>query len=483
MTICSVCNGVHDPIRHASWKNQKEAGMPFGIGKKQTTGPYNVRGRVASLGSVEVQDEEPAPVIVAGIGSAGLNRLAAYWKVSQEYGIEHRVSAIFGYDLNAANMRRWLPAMQEAGANNITVTPEFLPFGDGFLRRPDAWMQHQAAIHADLERMIDETRFAVSRAGSRAQLIVLFLGFGGHVRLGHVVQRLLAEAFPEVAMLPVVALPSEPALERNLRDYGLWDELISSIDQATPVLLSDNAFGDPPTIDAIAIEALASAELAAARDVSVRRLTELVAGHEQAGNRFLSVSQVSIPFPENAERGQRHRRAFFNRSAKPHEGASERASIAQTAAVLAEAIWRLTEPGPQSRTYTAEIAHNDSTDQEQTILLTLPFDAATTTLMDEQVNDLLRRDEFRDAFPNTIVAFGSGLAGQRHQAGQVRAKISKIYGSDATTPTAVEQIMDDIPRSAATTARAITRGQARRMAGTQAPSSIERIAPRTRLTR
>ncbi len=455
--------------------------MPFGIGKKQT-GPYNARGRVASLGSIETQDEDPAPVVVAGIGSAGLNRLAAYWKASREYGIDHRVSAIFGYDLNSANMRRWLPAMKEAGADHITVAPEFLPFGDGFLRRPDAWMQHQAAIGADLERMLEEARATVSRGGSRAQLVIVFLGFGGHVRLGHVVHRMLAETFPEAATLPVVALPAEPALERNLRDYGLWEELMSSVGQATPVLLSDNAFGDPPSIDAIAIDALTSAELAASRDVSVRRLTEMVAGHEQVGNRFLSVSQVRIPFPENADRGQRHRRAFFNRSAKPHEGSAERTSMSQTAADLTEAIWRLAEPGPQSRTYTAEIAHNDTTEQEQAILLTLPFVDATTAIVDEQVKDLLRRDEFRNAFPNTTIAFGSGLAGQRRQAGQVEAKLSKIYGSDETTPTAVEHIINDIPRSAPTTARAVTRGQARRMAGTQAPSSFERLAPRTRLT-
>ncbi len=350
--------------------------------------------------------------------------------------------------------------MQHAGADKITVTQEFLPFSDGFLRRPDAWMQHQAAVGADLEHMLEEARAIVSRSGSRAQLVIVFLGFGGHVRLGHVVYRMLEETFPAAAMLPVVAIPAEPALERNLRDYGLWEELLSSIGPATPVLLSDNAFGDPPTIDALAIEALTAAELAAVRDVSVRRPTELVAGHEQAGNRFLAISQNRIPFRENAERGQRQRRAFFNRSAKPHDGMEERSSINETAAELTEAVWKLAEPGPQSRTYTAEIAHTANTEQEQAILLSLPFDEPTTAILDEQVQDLLRRDEFRSAFPNTTVAFGSGIAQQRRQAGQVEAKLSKIYGSDATEPTAVGQIMADTPRTAPTTARVVTRGQA-----------------------
>ncbi len=79
MTYCAVCNGVHDPSNHFSWNNHKEAGMPFGIGKKQNT-TYDARGRVASLGSIETQDEDPSPVVVAGIGSAALNRLAATGK-------------------------------------------------------------------------------------------------------------------------------------------------------------------------------------------------------------------------------------------------------------------------------------------------------------------------------------------------------------------------------------------------------------------
>ena len=341
------------------------------------------------------------------------------------------------------------------------MVPEYTPYADGFLRRPDAWMQHQASITADVERMIDELRRIVTRAGSRAQLVVVYLGYGGHARLGHVIYRMLREECSEATMLPVIALPSEPALERNIRDFALWEETLNTVDAATPVLLTDNALGDPVDVDAIAITALAGAELAAAQNPSVRRLTELVAGHEQAGNKFLSVSQMRLPFRESAEQGRTYRRALFSRAERTHDGIAERGTIAERAAELAEAIWKMSEPGPATNTITCRLADNPDTDQEQAIICVLPFDRLTVQVLEENVTDLLRRDEHRAAFPNTVIAFAAGKAGRQNLAGQVEAVISKIYGSD-NTPAAVLDILSNTPRAADTGARALTRGQARR---------------------
>ena len=430
--------------------------------RKRPDAKYDARGRAASLGSIETMgNDEPSPVVLAGIGSAGIKRLSQHWKTAAEYDVANRIAAVFSYDLNSANMRSWLPALQAAGVDARSVVPEYTPYADGFLRRPDAWMQHQASITADVERMIAELRRIVTRAGSRAQLVVVYLGYGGHARLGHVIYRMLREECSEATMLPVIVLPSEPALERNIRDFALWEETLNTIDAATPILLTDNALGDPVDVDAIAITALAGAELAAAQNASVRRLTELVAGHEQAGNKFLSVSQMRLPFRESAEQGRTYRRALFSRAERTHDGIAERGTVAERAAELADAIWKMSEPGPSSNTVTCRLAENPDTDQEQAIICVLPFDRPTVEVLEENVSDLLRRDEHRAAFPNTVVALAAGKAGRQHLAGQVEAVISKIHGSD-NTPAAVLDILSNTPRAADTGARALTRGQARR---------------------
>ena len=55
------------------------------------------------------------------------------------------------------------------------------------------------------------------------QLVIEFLGFGGHSILGGIIHEKLVAVLPEATFLPVLLLPSDPALQELMRQET-WKE-------------------------------------------------------------------------------------------------------------------------------------------------------------------------------------------------------------------------------------------------------------------
>ena len=89
------------------------------------------------------------------------------------------------YDCNAdttARMARVAKHLQRK-YNLPMFLPEYVPCEAGFLRDPNAYQDDWGNIEREMDRIIREVRRNSETLGALPQLIILFLGFGGHAKL------------------------------------------------------------------------------------------------------------------------------------------------------------------------------------------------------------------------------------------------------------------------------------------------------------
>ena len=148
-----------------------------------------------------------------------------------EAGVLDRVQSLLMYDCNQGSIDA-IDSDTQSMSRNVrsaslpVILPNFLPKVDGFLRDPNAYKDYYGLIHRDMERMVDTVARRAEEVGSPPQIILEWLGFGGHAKLGGVLHGMLLERFPDALFLPIMLMPREHVLEENMRreTWGAYEE-------------------------------------------------------------------------------------------------------------------------------------------------------------------------------------------------------------------------------------------------------------------
>lgn len=246
-----------------------------------------------------------APILSVSIGTTSLNRAWMYYARMRAMGCADRIQSMLIYDCNLLNIGRLQDDARHQGLSDKIVVPEYLPFSEGFLRRVDQYEKHYGAIERDMETMVSKAEELSLRAGTEPQVILEWIGFGGHAMLSYIFHDIVARRFSEARILPIVCFPDDQTMHQNIREYGIWPATEEMLGSDVAALLTDNRRGtDYPQLDDALTTALAAVEACFSYEPSVGSLAEIVSTFNINGSRWSSVEHTKIPIPNRNALGQ-----------------------------------------------------------------------------------------------------------------------------------------------------------------------------------
>lgn len=277
----------------------------------------NRSGAGSGSGSGSGRSGPAAPLLSISVGTAGADRNARFLERMGDAGRMHRVQSAVFYDYNentTAELRKRLNPKNRGGSVGTSLhTPKTIRTSDGFLLNPYAFGEYLGIIDRDMEELLEDICGQAHDKGYPPQLIVEFLGFGGHANLGLLLHRKIREAFPEARCLPVIALPSDQTLQEWMRGEvqqpkngnsvpewmrnGTWNSYEShlTLRQHEGCLLVDNAIDSPPN-DNLAM-GLATIEAAGTNAMKPGSLSEALAGIRIDNRGWLGMNVVQRVLP------------------------------------------------------------------------------------------------------------------------------------------------------------------------------------------
>ena len=413
--------------------------------RKETPERFRMKDNGSRLGNIMMDnyDREPAPIISVSVGSAGMRRTALWRRKMDALGCAGRIQSMVAYDCNRTNVQQWVEAANASGIMDNCIVPNYLPFSEGFLRQPNFFIEHYGPIERDLERIVDEMEQKASESGVRPQLIIEWIGFGGHARISYLFHEMLAERFQGARILPVYCIPDDRVLEQNIREYNLWTEAQQIIGNGPAVITDNRTASNLESLDERVATTLAAAEACYRFRPEYGTMAETASTFALHGSRWLGLQVSDIPYRETIDR--RNLKAL-NTNPKARQSTSEalqaNAAITASAQTIKEAIWRIASPeNDEHQTgYLGKSKHTD----EQRIYCLLPFHPSITEIIKEDVEDQLQRETFNGPFPGTKVCFAPGNANYSNSPnGYTYGHICKIYGlSDEEIPPSVARVLD-----------------------------------------
>ena len=434
---------------------------PFGRGAERQEPPPNASQNGHSpdgptpLPTVipdHLADAGTAPIVSASVGTTGLKRSWMYYEMMKQMGsspddklgCSTRIQSMLTYDCNNLQLD-WLSGRvkEHADVDGRIIKPRYLPFSEGFLRRPDQYLRHYGAIERDMEEMVAKAQELSTQSGTDPQVILLWAGFGGHTMLTFMMRDLVYDYFPESAVLPVVSFPDERSMLRNIRDKDIWHKFLEVFTYENddgshnrpPILLTDNrrsVSSSYQRLDQLVVGSLAAVESGFKLDPSSSSLAEVVSEFRNNDNRWIVAEHAEFPINIHTEQG-----------APPAESVEvAKGKIAQG---IKDVILRIANPQntySKSAFFTPRGRNSDiSKDADQRIYVVMPYGEDHIRDIEQNISDQLNREQFRRQFPGTRVAYG-----KNETAGEFRNKIHiyKLVGLQADpTPLSISTILND----------------------------------------
>ena len=161
----------------------------------------------------------PAPIMVVCVGTAGYTRGRNFYQHMMDSERVHRIQSIIVCDFNTRTMNDVWQGKQVRfrGRKESAIgmiTPEQQSADDGFTLNPLQFQDKYGAINRDLDKIVQEAQSESTRKGRDPQIIMEFMGFGGHSILGVLLHRKLREAYPAAKMFPIIGIPDELVLKK-----------------------------------------------------------------------------------------------------------------------------------------------------------------------------------------------------------------------------------------------------------------------------
>ena len=396
---------------------------------------FSMKSPSTQLGSIYSRDadREPAPIVSLSVGSAGMHRTALWVKKMTALGCLPRIQSLVVYDCNDTNVRLWKRAAENSGLDHVTIVPSYLPLTDGFLRQPHFYEDYYGAIERDIEDMVDQMERRANEAGTRPQVIIEWLGFGGHAMLSYLIHEHVADRFPSAKFLPIFCMPSERVLEQNIRDYNLWQESERIIGKIPCVITDNRAAGSLQVLDERVALGMAAMEACYRFRPESGTMAETISMFTMQKTRWLSLEVVDLPYRVNRGRRRRPEQAT-------HEERMAHSTVVQS---IKEAIWRVARPSNDEQ-HTGYF-QKPPYDAEQRIYVLLPFTHELVEDIKTDVEDQLQRETFNGPFPGTKVAFAAGNSLWRNDQDRFAyGHVCKLVGmAPDLIPPSVERIIND----------------------------------------
>ena len=389
------------------------------------------------LGSLEnVAGEGMAPILSVSVGTTGLNRAWMYHRRMRAMGCAHRVQSMLIYDCNQVNIGQLLDDAQDTGIADKIIVPEYLPFSEGFLRRVDQYERHYGAIERDMETMVDRAENMSLIAGTEPQVILEWIGFGGHAMLSYMLHDIVAKRFPEARILPIVCFPDDRGMQQNIRDYNIWPEAEKMLGTEVATLLSDNRCStDYRQLDEALTTALAAVEACFDFEHSVGSLAEIVSTFNNLGSRWISVEHTKIPII--------NRNAFHQNGSQPAV-ANQSKAMAKQAQKIKDRICEIALP--ENRYDKSAFFIPGDRESEQRIYVTMPFLPNEVKEIKDDIEDQLKREDFSKALPGTQIAYAAGNPQPANPSNLEYIHVVKFVGLPAEPrPVSLTSILNDEP--------------------------------------
>ena len=364
------------------------------------------------------RDGTPPPIVSVAVGTAGYKRSWRWAKRMGEAGVLDRVQSLTMYDCNQGtidSIDAETQAMRRVRGGHLPViVPGFLPKVDGFLRDPNAYKDFFGLIHRDMERMVDTIARRAEEVGSPPQLILEWLGFGGHAKLGGVLHGMLMDRFPEATFLPIVLTPSEAVLKENMRreTWGAYEETIGTrvvYDsqgrediQRHPALITDNSLSlNFERLDDKLAIALASMEAGMRYQVDAGSMAETVNSFGDYSNGWFGVRVLNRRVDiADTRQGSRLFGPFRGREIVVVNDSAKQLPFA-----IKSAMWDILDP-KRSDLQLAKHGFVEG-DSVMRMVITLPVESAGLKDIESDVQDQMAREEFNMAYPNLMWSFAS----------------------------------------------------------------------------
>ena len=357
---------------------------------------------------------KPPPILSVSVGTAGYKRSWNWAKRMGQAGVLNRLQGMFIYDCNQATVSDIESEVHQMrrvprGGSLPVILPEYFPKVDGFLRDPNAFKDFYGLIDRDLDRMVDLVVQRSEAVSAPPQVIVEWLGFGGHAKLGGLLHRKLAEQFPEALFLPIVLLPKEHSLEENMRreTWGAYEETMTKVDPQTgraeigfPSLLTDNRmYRNYNTLDDKLAIGLASVEAAMEYQTDSGSLAETASSFGKYSNGWLGMRVLSrrVDVAE-VRQGGRFQLPFGNRQMAVVKGKDNHITWQ-----IKNALWEMVD----SKRRDLQLADHDPIEDESVMrmVITLPVNPDGIKEIEADVRDQLDREGYEEAFPNLSYSF------------------------------------------------------------------------------
>ena len=161
----------------------------------------------------------PAPIMVVCVGTAGYTRGRNFCQHMLDSERIQRIQSVIVCDYNTGTMNAvWGSKVRFRGrgkASSIAmITPEQQNADDGFTLNPLLFQDNYGAINRDLDKIVEEAQMESTRKGRDPQVILEFMGFGGHSIIGVLLHQKLRKAYPAAKMFPVIGIPSDLVLKK-----------------------------------------------------------------------------------------------------------------------------------------------------------------------------------------------------------------------------------------------------------------------------
>ena len=365
-------------------------------------------------------DRLPAPIASVSVGTAGLKRSRKWLNAMYAAGCGDRVQSLLVYDCNRTSIELWQSAQSDK-TEQITVLPGYLPLSEGFLRRTEAFQAHYGTIERDLENMVDQMSELSHKAGTYPQVILEWIGFGGHASLSYLMHSIVEAKFPGATFIPIFCLPNERVMERNIREQ-IWEKAQATHGNRMSIL-TDNAVSanDYGQLDDRLAIALAAVECAYKSTPEGGTLAELAGMMGMTKSKWLGVAEHSMPIKVEDN--------------KVIVGKDE-----NTLHAIKALIWNIAKP--EATQY--HLANHSTTtlDTEQRIYVSLPIQRDQLLEIKEDIMDQLRREEFDAAYPGARVQFAPANYRYRERQGIANAHVSKIFTAGEGPQPSLERILN-----------------------------------------
>lgn len=161
----------------------------------------------------------PAPIMVVCVGTAGYIRGKNFYQHMMDSDRVHRIQSLIVCDFNTRTMNDvWdSKAVRFRGRKESSIgmiTPEQQNADDGFTLNPLLFQDKYGAINRELDQIVAEAQSESTRKGRDPQVIMEFMGFGGHSIIGVLLHQKLRIAYPMAKMFPIIGIPDELVLKK-----------------------------------------------------------------------------------------------------------------------------------------------------------------------------------------------------------------------------------------------------------------------------